>query len=93
MDEQDKLQNKLVEALERVRRDSYRPWRYVLFSLLNGVAQGLGIAMGMTVVLAVVAFVLTRMLASMVDFPVIGEYVSEIAKLLDAYLKQGVRVR
>jgi hypothetical protein len=85
-------QEKLIEAIESVRRDKHDPWRYILFTLINGIAQGLGIALGMTVILGVVIFILTKMLASMVNFPVVGYYVGEIMKLLDAYVKQGAKI-
>jgi len=86
-------QKRLIEAIETVRRDKHQPWRYILFTFLNGIAQGLGMALGMTVVLGLVIYFLTIVLTRMIDFPVVGQYVGEILKLLDANLRQGVRVR
>ena len=85
-------EEKLVEAVERLRRDSH-PWRYIFFTFINGIAQGLGIALGMTLIVGVVVYFLTKVLTRMIDFPIIGEYVRELMKILDAYIKQGVKVR
>lgn len=86
-------QERLIEAIETVRRDKHEPWRYILFTFINGLAQGLGIALGMTVILGIVILILTKILTSLVNFPVVGYYVGEIMKILDAYVKQGARVR
>jgi hypothetical protein len=85
-------QERLIEAIETVRRDKHDPWRYILFTFLNGIAQGLGMALGMTVVLGIAIFILTKLLTSMVNFPVVGYYFGEIMKILDAYVKHGARV-
>lgn len=86
-------ENRLIEAIEQVRRDKYQPGRYILFTFLNGVAQGLGMALGMTIVLGLVVYVLTVVLSKMIDFPVVGYYVNELMKIMDAYIKQGVRIK
>jgi Domain of unknown function (DUF5665) len=86
-------EEKLIDALGKIRRDKYDPWRYLLFTMLNGMAWGLGVTLGMTIVLALVIFILTKILAQMINFPVIGYYIGEITKLIDAYIKQGPRIR
>jgi len=86
-------EDRLIEALERVRRDKHDPWGYMLFTFLNGVAQGLGVALGMTLILGLVIYIVTSFLAHMVNFPVIGHYFTEISKILDAYIKTAPKVR
>jgi hypothetical protein len=85
-------QQQLLEAIENIRRDKHEPWRYLLFTLLNGIAQGLGMALGMTLVLGVVIYLLTIILSHMINYPVVGYYVGELMKIMDAYIKGG-RVR
>lgn len=85
-------QEKLIEAVEKIRRDQHDPWRYILFTFLNGIAQGLGIALGTTIVLGLLVYLLTMLLAKMIDFPVVGYYVGEIMKVIDAYIKQGAKI-
>jgi len=86
-------EEKLIEAIENIRRDKHDPWRYLLFTFFNGIAQGVGIALGTTLVLGIIVYVLTVILSKLVNFPVLGYYFGEIMKLIDVYLKQGVRVR
>lgn len=86
-------QERLIEAIEKVRRDKHEPWRYILFTFLNGIAQGLGVALGATLVLGVVIYLLTVVLSKMINFPVIGYYFGEISKIIDVYIKQAPKVR
>jgi hypothetical protein len=86
-------EDKLLEALETIRRDKHEPWRYILFTFANGIAWGLGMALGMSLVLGIVVYILTHILTQMINFPVIGQYVGELMKVLDAYIKQGAKVR
>lgn len=79
---------KLFEAIETIRRDKHDPWRYILFTFLNGIAQGVGFALGTTIVLGIVFYVLTILIAQLVNTPVIGHYFQQIGTLLDAYTKQ-----
>ena len=85
-------ENRLLEALENVRRDKHDPWRYILFTFLNGIAQGLGMALGLTIVLGIVVYLLTMILSRMINFPVIGYYVGELLKVIDIYIKQGAKL-
>ena len=84
---------KLLQALENVRRDKHDPWRYILFTFINGMAQGLGMALGMTVVLGMVILILTSMISHMIDMPVVGYYFGELGKLIDAYSKAAPRIQ
>ena len=86
-------ENRLLEAVEQVRRDKHQPWRYILFTFLNGIAQGLGVALGATIVLGLVIYLLTIVITRMIDFPVVGYYFGEIGKIIDAYVKQAPKIR
>ena len=86
-------ENRLIEAIEKIRRDKHEPWRYVLFTFLNGIAQGLGIALGTTIVLGLLIYILTMVLTRLIDFPVVGYYVSELMKIIETYIKQGAKIR
>ncbi len=77
----------LIEAIENVRRDKKDPWRYILFTFLNGLAQGLGVALGMTLFLGLAIYILSSIISRMIDFPVIGHYFGELGKLIEAYSK------
>ena len=84
---------KLYQAIENIRRDKNEPWRYVFFTFLNGIAQGLGMALGMTIVAAALLFIVVKILARVVDLPVIGMYVAELVKFVSQYLDKGLPTR
>ncbi|MBN3032964.1 MAG: hypothetical protein JW873_02605 [Candidatus Saganbacteria bacterium] len=86
-------ENKLLEALERVRRDKHQPWRYIGFTLLNGIAQGVGMALGATIFLGLAIWLLNLILSHLVGFPVLGSYASELTKIIDSSVRHGPRHR
>jgi hypothetical protein len=53
----------------------------------------LGIAVGLTIIAAVVLYVLSKILVRMVDLPIIGMYIAEVVKFVEQYLKQGMPAR
>ncbi len=79
---------KLLEAIEGIRRDKKDPWRYISFTFLNGIAYGLGMGLGMTLILGIAIFVLTQMVANMVNIPVIGGFFINLGHIIDSYSRQ-----
>lgn len=55
------------------------PRRIIFWNFVAGVFKGLGIVVGMTIVVALLGWVLTKM----VDFPLIGEYFQKILDILE----------
>lgn len=84
---------KLIEAIENVRRDKKDPFRYIVFTFLNGIAYGFGMGIGMTLILALALFVLAKVIANMVNIPLIGSYFNEIGKIIEIYSSQGAKLR
>lgn len=56
-----------------------RPWRSFWFNLLIGIARGLGFVIGATVVVAIVVWVISRILAQL---PFVGEFFETLADFL-----------
>ncbi|MFC1496574.1 DUF5665 domain-containing protein [Candidatus Margulisiibacteriota bacterium] len=92
-DSESDINERIIEALGQVRVDLYRPIRYLFFVFFAGIARGIGFALGMTVVLALLVFLVTKVLTAMVDFPLVGKYIKEILVLVQTYLKTGVRIK
>lgn len=86
-------EEKLIKAIEQIRRDKHQPGRYLIFTFLNGIAYGLGMALGMTIILGLVVYLLIQILTRLIDFPVVGQYFDQIIKLIDLYTKQIPRTR
>lgn len=83
-DNQSKI-DKLAMALERARIGEYvelmqQPLRLVYLSFLSGLARGLGIVIGFTVIGAVVIYILQRVLA--LNLPGISRVIAELIRLV-----------
>lgn len=61
------------------------PWRIIWSNLLGGVFRGLGIIIGMTVVFAILIWLLGKF----VNFPLIGEYFSHLKVLLENFVPEN----
>ena len=86
---------RLAAAIERARVDEYtsmisRPWKFFLINFAAGVLRGLGMAIGFTVIAAVVLYFLVTTLVAMIDLPIIGKYIGEIVKIVNQYLDKGI---
>lgn len=60
------------------------PWKIIWINFLAGIFRGLGVIIGMTVVFAIVIW----MLSQFVNYPLIGEYVQNIKTQLVNYTEQ-----
>jgi len=64
------------------------PWRIMWVNFWAGVFRGLGILIGMTVVVALLVWFLTKL----VDFPLIGEYFEQMLDAIKIYAPtNGIR--
>lgn len=76
----------LSDRLESMRIAEYldllqKPSRIIYLNFLAGVAKGLGIAVGATIVFALLIEVLSRLLV--LNLPVIGDFIIEIMKIIE----------
>lgn len=90
-------ESKLLKAIERLsqRMESMRiaeyldlmqkPYRILYLNFLAGIAKGLGIAVGATIVFAILIEILSRLIV--LNLPVIGDWIVEILRVIEA--KQG----
>lgn len=79
----------LAYYLERMRLAEYialfnRPWRLMWLNFLAGLARGVGIAIGGTL-LAALVFILLNELA-ILNLPVIGDFIAELVKIVQGQL-------
>ncbi|MGD9677890.1 MAG: DUF5665 domain-containing protein [Vulcanibacillus sp.] len=80
--------------LERVQIADYiqllnNPKRLVKLNLLTGIARGVGIAIGFTIFTATILYALQKLGA--LNLPIIGDYIAEIVRIVQAQLDQGIR--
>lgn len=81
----------LVKALEAKGFDDFiqylrSPWRIVWSNLLAGIFRGLGILIGMTMIIGLIAWILSQL----INFPVIGEYFRIIFEGIKSFIPQDM---
>jgi hypothetical protein len=76
--------------LERMKLAEYvellnRPWRLFYINFTSGLARGLGIAVGFTVLSAIVLIVLQRLMV--LNLPGVSNFIAEIVHLVQLQLR------
>lgn len=80
--------------LERAQIADYiqllnKPKRLLLLNFGVGIARGVGIAIGFTIVGATIIYILQQLGA--LNLPIIGDYIAEIVKIVQGQIGTGVR--
>ncbi len=90
------LHRRLIMELQKLSRDLEKfnlaeymellnnPRRYLLVNFVGGIARGLGIAIGATLLAAVVFYILQRMVV--LNLPIIGDFIAELIKIVNQHL-------
>lgn len=89
--------DKMAVAIERTNIAEYvemakKPWRFITFSFIGGVARGFGLAIGMTLIAAIVIIVISKILSHLITFPIVGQQIAELVKLVNQYLREGSKL-
>ncbi|HHU63845.1 MAG TPA: hypothetical protein GXZ32_06555 [Clostridiales bacterium] len=88
----DKLKNRvqlLADALDKMRLAEYVEYlnntkRMLIVNFIGGLFRGFGMAIGFTLLGAVVIYILRRLV--MMNLPIIGDFIAEIVKLVQRHL-------
>ena len=80
----------VADSLERAKIGEYvdlmnRPGRLIYLNLLAGIARGIGMAVGFTLLGALVIYVLTR--SFLLNLPIVGGFLGELVWIIQQYLK------
>ena len=90
------LDNKILKKLDEISEKMQKftlaeykemiesPWRMIFINFISGLARGLGVAIGATLLGAIFLVFLFR-LASL-NLPVIGQFIARIVKIVERYL-------
>ena len=81
---------RVSDSLERAKIAEYvtlmsRPRRLIWLNILAGLARGAGLAVGFTLLGAMIIYVLTR--SYILNLPIIGNFLGEIVWIIQQYLK------
>lgn len=88
--------DQLGVQLERAQIADYiqllnKPKRLLFLNLLTGIARGLGIALGFTIFAATIIYLLQKLGA--LNLPIIGDYIADIVKIVQAQLNMDGTLR
>lgn len=83
--------DKILEKLKRVELQEFTnylhsPWRILWANFLAGTARGLGFIIGVAVVLALVGFIMTKVLS---QIPVVGEFFQAVYLWIQDAIKEA----
>lgn len=82
MDVEDKLERaNLAEFMLLLQR----PFRLIWLNFIGGLARGFGIAIGLTIVASLFILFLSKVASW--NLPVIGRYIAELVRIVNAHLK------
>ncbi len=81
--------DKLAIYLDKINLQDYilliqNPLRLMYLNFLSGMARGLGIALGMTLLFGLLIIILTKL----INVPLIGTYIAEIIRIVNQELKK-----
>lgn len=86
---EDKVDN-LALTMEKIKLAEYvellnNPWKLLWVNLLAGLARGVGIAIGGTVLVAILLFLLRQV--AILNLPLISDFIAEIVRLVQQQLR------
>ncbi len=75
----------LAVKIEKMKLAEYvqllnRPWRLLYINFIAGIGRGLGIAVGFTILGAIVLYILKHLV--MLNLPLIGGFIAEIVRMV-----------
>lgn len=81
---EDRIQH-LAESMEKMKLTEYvellnNKWRLLYVNFISGVARGLGIAVGFTILGALIIYLLQKLV--LLNLPVIGGFVAQIIQMV-----------
>jgi len=86
---QEEAVEKLNKYFERVNFGAYvqllqRPWQIIWLNFIGGLARGVGIGLGFTVLAALLIIILQKL--SVLNLPVVGTYIADVVRIVQAQL-------
>jgi len=84
-----KLNEKIDKINDSLEKTNFLQWSYILGSrkeifkrnFLAGIARGLGMTVGVTIITAIVIYILQKMMV--LNIPLIGEYITELVRIVE----------
>lgn len=98
LDRLNKNIEKLAGHFEKATIQDYlkyvgNPWKVLATNLLAGVMRGFGLAIGITIIFAVIMIVLTKILSHLITLPFVGQQIAQLVQMVNGYLKEGTKIK
>ncbi|KEO82043.1 DUF5665 domain-containing protein [Tumebacillus flagellatus] len=81
---------RLAIQMERANFSEYvqliqRPKRLIFLNLISGISRGVGIAIGFTVIAALLLWILQKV--AVLNLPIIGDFIADLVRIVNAQLR------
>ncbi len=88
--------DKIATHLEKANFGEYvallgNPWKFFWINFMAGVMRGVGTAIGITVVFALVVYILATVLGPFMKIPIIGSYIAQLVEFVNRSIDTGMR--
>lgn len=98
LDKLNKNIEKLAAHFEKANIKEYlsyagNPWKVLATNLLAGMMRGFGLAIGMTLILAVIMIVITKILSHLITLPFVGQQIAQLVEMVNSYMKEGSKIK
>ena len=98
LDKLNKNIEKLAAHFEKATIQDYmrvvgNPWKVIGMNLMAGIMRGFGLAIGATIILAVIMIVLTKILSHLITLPYIGQQIAQLVEMVNGYMKEGSKIK
>lgn len=67
-----------------------KPWKFFWLQFLSGLLRGVGTAIGLTIVFAIVVYVAIAILKNFMGIPIIGTYIAQLVEFVNQSLRNGI---
>jgi hypothetical protein len=89
---------KLASHFEKANIQEYlkftgNPWRVLATNLFAGIMRGFGVAIGMTVIFAIILIIITKILSQLITLPFVGQQIAQLVELVNSYMKEGTKIK
>jgi len=84
--------DRLADSIEKMRLAEYvemidRPRRLLYINFLLGIARGFGMAIGFTILAALVIYFLQKLI--ILNMPIVGDFIADIVEIVQEQLRIG----
>jgi Domain of unknown function (DUF5665) len=98
LDRLNKNIEKLAGHFEKATIQDYmkfvgNPWKVMGVNLVAGIMRGFGLAIGITIIFAVIMIVLTKILSHLITLPFVGQQIAQLVQMVNGYLKEGTKIK